>query len=81
MNYQISWKFYTWDQAIDKDNSGYNTTAELGKMSQARSKKKCEASMKKLDTDGDGKITLLEFQALFADAEKWNVVIRTFKEN
>ena len=39
-------------------------------MSQARSKKKCEASMKKLDTDGDGKITLLEFQALFADAEK-----------
>ena len=29
-------------------------------MSQAMSKKKCEALMKKLDTDGDGKITLVQ---------------------
>ena len=70
-----------WGQAIDKDNSGYITTAELGKMSQAMSKKKCEALMKKLDTDGDGKITLLEFRALFAETEKWNVVIRILKGN
>ena len=47
-----------WLQAIDKDNSGFITTAELGKMSQAMSRKKCDALMKKLDTDGDGKITL-----------------------
>ena len=37
-------------------------------MSQAMSKKKCEALMKKLDTDGDGKITLDEFRALFSES-------------
>ena len=66
--FKVGQKVSLWDknnsslclQAIDKDNSGFITTAELGKMSQAMSKKKCEALMKKLDTDGDGKITLVQ---------------------
>ena len=44
--------------------------AELGQLSATMSKKKCEALMKKLDADGDGKITLEEFRALFKEVEK-----------
>eukprot|EP00090_Calanus_glacialis_P002642 TRINITY_DN11975_c0_g1_i2.p1 TRINITY_DN11975_c0_g1~~TRINITY_DN11975_c0_g1_i2.p1 ORF type:complete len:170 (+),score=71.89 TRINITY_DN11975_c0_g1_i2:70-579(+) len=52
-------------KAIDKDNSGSIDSSELGKLGGNMSQKKREALMTKLDTDGDGKITLEEFRGLF----------------
>jgi len=52
-------------KAIDRDNSGYITMAELGKLGTKMNQKKTEALMAKLDADGDGKITLEEFRELF----------------
>ena len=53
-------------QAIDKDNSGSIDSSELSKLGGGNmSKEKVEKLMTKLDTDGDGKITLEEFRGLF----------------
>ena len=53
-------------QAIDKDNSGSIDASELSKLGGGNmSKEKLEKLMAKLDTDGDGKITLEEFRGLF----------------
>jgi len=57
-------------KAIDKDNSGSIDIGELGKLGGNMSKKKQEALMAKLDTDGDGKITLEEFRGLFKQIDK-----------
>ena len=66
----INYPYFIIYKAIDKDNSGSITVGELGQLSAAMSKKKCEALMKKLDADGDGKITLEEFRALFKEVDK-----------
>ena len=60
-------------QAIDKDNSGSIDSSELSKLGGNMSKEKLEALMSKLDTDGDGKITLEEFRGLFKQV-KWDSV-------
>ena len=52
-------------QAIDKDNSGSIDASELSKLGGGMSKEKLEKLMAKLDTDGDGQITLDEFRGLF----------------
>ena len=67
-------------QAIDRDNSGYITAAELSKLGTKMNQVRChfnscltvsnfqaktEALMNKLDQDGDGNITLDEFRELF----------------
>ena len=53
-------------QAIDKDNSGSIDASELSKLGGGNmSKEKLDKLMAKLDTDGDGKITLEEFRGLF----------------
>lgn len=53
-------------KAIDKDNSGSIDSSELSKLGGGNmSKEKVEKLMTKLDTDGDGKITLEEFRGLF----------------
>ena len=52
-------------QAIDKDNSGSIDPGELSKLGGGMSKEKLAKLMAKLDTDGDGKITLEEFRVLF----------------
>ena len=53
-------------QAIDKDNSGSIDASELSKLGGGNmSKEKLDKLMTKLDTDGDGKITLEEFRGLF----------------
>ena len=61
--------YYHYDgfrQAIDKDNSGSIDSSELSKLGGGNmSKEKVEKLMTKLDTDGDGKITLEEFRGLF----------------
>ena len=57
-------------QAIDKDNSGSIDSSELSKLGGNMSKEKLEALMTKLDTDGDGKITLEEFRGLFKQVKK-----------
>ena len=54
-------------QSIDKDNSGSIDPEELTKLTGDVSKKKLDALMKKLDTDGDGQITLEEFRVLFKE--------------
>ena len=46
---------------------------ELGQLSGNMSKKKVEALMAKLDTDGDGKITLEEFRGLFKEIKQWKL--------
>ena len=58
------------EQAIDKDNSGSIDPSELSKLGGSMSKKKLAALMNKLDKDGDGKITLKEFRALFKEIEE-----------
>eukprot|EP00090_Calanus_glacialis_P009482 TRINITY_DN17854_c0_g1_i1.p1 TRINITY_DN17854_c0_g1~~TRINITY_DN17854_c0_g1_i1.p1 ORF type:complete len:167 (+),score=64.28 TRINITY_DN17854_c0_g1_i1:14-514(+) len=57
-------------KAIDKDNSGSIDPSELSKLGGSMSKRKLAALMNKLDKDGDGKITLKEFRALFKEIEK-----------
>ena len=53
-------------QQIDKDNSGSIDASELSKLGGGNmSKEKLDKLMTKLDTDGDGKITLEEFRGLF----------------
>ena len=52
-------------QSIDKDNSGSIDPSELSKLTGKVSQKQVEALMKKLDKNGDGKITLEEFRGLF----------------
>ena len=52
-------------KAIDKDNSGSIDPSELIKLGGGMSKEKLAKLMAKLDTDGDGKITLEEFRVLF----------------
>ena len=52
-------------KAIDKDNSGSIDASELSKLGGGMSKEKLDKLMAKLDTDGDGKITLEEFRGLF----------------
>ena len=52
-------------QAIDRDHSGYITLGELRKLGNKMDQEKTEALMEKLDTNGDGKITLTEFRELF----------------
>eukprot|EP00090_Calanus_glacialis_P022286 TRINITY_DN34406_c0_g1_i1.p1 TRINITY_DN34406_c0_g1~~TRINITY_DN34406_c0_g1_i1.p1 ORF type:complete len:157 (-),score=73.99 TRINITY_DN34406_c0_g1_i1:128-598(-) len=52
-------------KAIDRDHSGYITAGELSKLGDKMNQKKTEALMGKLDTNGDGKITLTEFRELF----------------
>ena len=54
-------------QSIDKDGSGSIDPSELTKLTGNMSQKKLDALMKKLDTDGDGQITLDEFRALFKE--------------
>ena len=57
---------FTFTQAIDKDNSGSIDASELSKLGGGNmSKEKLDKLMAKLDTDGDGKITLEEFRGLF----------------
>ena len=58
---------FIWVQSIDKDNSGTIDPSELSKLGGNMSKRKLESLMKKLDTDGDGKITLEEFRVLFKE--------------
>merc|ERR1719220_761736 len=52
-------------KALDKDNSGYITEKEMRKLSTKLSEKELSAIMKKLDVDGDGKLTLDEFRKMF----------------
>ena len=52
-------------QAIDHDHSGYITAGELSKLGDKMNREKTVALMGKLDTNGDGKITLTEFRELF----------------
>merc|ERR1712106_541338 len=52
-------------KAIDRDHSGYITIGELGKLGNKMNQEKTVALMEKLDTNGDGKITLSEFRELF----------------
>ena len=54
-------------QSIDKDNSGSIDPSELSKLTGNVSQKQVDALMKKLDKNGDGKITLEEFRGLFKD--------------
>jgi len=57
-------------KAIDKDGSGSIDQSELSKLGGNMTKAKLSALMEKLDTDGDGKITLEEFRLLFKEASK-----------
>ena len=54
-------------QSIDKDGSGSIDPSELTKLKADMTKKQLDALMKKLDTDGDGQITLDEFRLLFKE--------------
>ena len=64
-----SWSMlYQYFQAIDRDHSGYITMGELGKLGNKMNQEKTVALMEKLDTNGDGKITLSEFRELFTHA-------------
>ena len=53
-------------QAVDRDNSGYITVGELSMLGGGKlDQEKRTALMDKLDTDGDGRISLTEFRKLF----------------
>ena len=51
---------------MDRDNSGYITVGELSMLGGGKlDQEKRTALMDKLDTDGDGRISLTEFRKLF----------------
>jgi len=56
--------------ALDKDNSGYISSKELRKLSAKLSEEELQGLMMKLDSDGDGQLSLEEFKVLFDKAEK-----------